>query len=394
MRDENAPWVRQVLPPLTGLSHTGRRVSGRTSVVVLAKDEERCVARCLDSVLAGGFDEVLVVDTGSVDGTPDVVQAYADLGVRLVRVPWPGSFAQVRNLAVEAVGTGWVVFLDADEWMTERTARELRDCLDSVADLEGLPGLVFAPRVFDVDREVFEDTIPRVLRAEGHVRFRGAVHEYPVVRGDRDEPVGVVGLDLVFHHDGYRRDVVEAKGKRQRNLALLRAARAADPANPRWLYFLVRDGLPVLSRDEVAGLCDALRALVGRDTGTGDLLDATDYLRLALVFSCQGFAAARDWGAVLLFCDGLGPVDALYFRSMAEVAGGVVTREDLVHAVRTRQDSALVSDSAVDPSGRHVDALICALLGRVRSEEEAERYRELCDPWDDVFFERSVLRVR
>ncbi|MGI5501075.1 glycosyltransferase family 2 protein [Lentzea sp. CA-135723] len=384
------PWIRRVLPPLAGLRFTGQATSARASVVVLARDEERCIARCLDSVVSSGFDDVLVVDTGSVDGTPGIVATYADRGVRLLHVPWSDSFAEARNAAIDAVGDGWVVFLDADEWV--ESGEELRTCLDSLTGAEGLRRLVFAPRIFDVDREAYDDSIPRIFLADGGVRFKGEIHEYPVVAGEVDEPVGLVELDVVLRHDGYRPDVVHAKGKRQRNLELLRAALKNDPANPRWFYFMIRDALPVLGGDQIVGLCDALRDLVGRDTGSGDLLGAAEYWKLALAFSCQGLVALGDWDSVHRFCRDLDQADAHYFSTMAELVGGVVTKKDLLRAVEIRKNDDLVARSAIDPSGRHVDALICALLGRLRGEDEADRYRELCDPWDDVFFEKSMPR--
>lgn len=47
----------------------------------------------------------------------------------------------------------------------------------------------------------------------------------------------------------------------------------------------------------------------------------------------------------------------------------------------------------LDPFGRHLDAIIIALLERVRGAPDAERYRELCDPWSDAFFDKSRLRA-
>jgi len=41
--------------------------------------------------------------------------ATRDRGVRLTRSPWSNSFAQARNVAIDAVATGLIVFLDADE---------------------------------------------------------------------------------------------------------------------------------------------------------------------------------------------------------------------------------------------------------------------------------------
>jgi len=212
--------------------------------------------------------------------------------------------------------------------------------------------------------------------------------------------VELFGLDVVFRHDGYDPAVAAGKDKRGRNLRLLSAAREADPDNPRWLYFLIRDGLPVLDHSQLVELCAALRDLVARDPATGDRNDARHYYRLALCTASRRLAVLGDWPTLLRYCDELDRVDqgdnpdAHYLRSVAELTNGVVTSDDLVRTIRLRRADDVVSTSAIDRSGRHLDALIVSQLSRCRGASEAERYRELCAPWTDMFFDRSVLRHR
>jgi glycosyltransferase involved in cell wall biosynthesis len=368
------------------------------SVVILARDEERCIARCLDSVVGRGFDNIVVVDTGSLDKTLSIVDSYRRHGVRPIRLPWPDSFAEARNFAVQTVGTGWIVFLDADEWLDQRSAEQLSACLASLTGIPGLDRLVFAPVIHHVDRDEVTEDVPRIFRADSPIRYRGAAHEYPVVPGAVDEPVGMVSLDIVVHHDGYDEGVVNSKDKRGRNLGLLRAARKADPDNPRWLYFLIRDGLAVLDHEQLLHLCATLRDLVERNPATGDRLGARQYYRRAMCVACQGLAAMGDWSTVHHYCDELDRIDqrdspdSHYLRSVAELFNGVVVDRDLLQTMKLRRDNELVSTSAIETTGRHLDAVIVAQLARLRGTSPADRYRELCDPWTDVFFERSKLR--
>lgn len=90
------------------------------TVVILAKNEEKVLARCIASVHFAG--EVLVVDSGSTDRTCAIAQ---DLGARVVHEPWPGSFAEQRNRGDAHVRTGWVLQLDADETISPELAGEL-----------------------------------------------------------------------------------------------------------------------------------------------------------------------------------------------------------------------------------------------------------------------------
>jgi hypothetical protein len=358
------------------------------------------VARCLDSVVGRGFDNIIVVDTGSVDKTVSIVDSYRPHGVQLIQFPWPDSFAAVRNFAIETVQTGWIVFLDADEWLAERSADQLGPCLASLSTIRDPGRLAFAPIIHHVDHDLYSHDLPRIFRADSEIRYRGAVHEYPVLRGVTDEPVDLVGLDIWLHHDGYDPAVASSKNKMNRNLTLLRAARDEDPDNPRWRYFIVRDGLPTLDRAQLVDACTALRDLVERDPATGDRRDAREYYRLALCEAGQGLAVLGDWRTVQRYCDELDRIDqrdspdAHYLRSIEQLLHGVVTGRDLVRTMKLRRDDDLVSASAIDGSGRHLDALIVALLARLRGARDAEGYRELCTPWTDVFFDHSRLRWR
>jgi hypothetical protein len=208
----------------------------------------------------------------------------------------------------------------------------------------------------------------------------------------------MVGLNILVHHDGYGPAVAKVKDKRNRNLDLLRMSRKVDPDNPRWIYFMIRDGLPFLNRTQLMDLCAGLKDLIARHPVTGDRLDARHYYRRALWIACQGLAAMEDWSTIYSYCDELDRIDqrdnpdAHYLRSVTELFNGVASQENLLRTMRIRRDEGLLETSAVDTSGRHLDALIIALLARLQNPARADRYREICFPWTDVFFERSKLR--
>nr|WP_198151734.1 glycosyltransferase [Kibdelosporangium sp. MJ126-NF4]CEL18615.1 Glycosyltransferase fused to TPR-repeat domain [Kibdelosporangium sp. MJ126-NF4]CTQ98100.1 Glycosyltransferase fused to TPR-repeat domain [Kibdelosporangium sp. MJ126-NF4] len=362
------------------------------TVVVLARDEERCIARCLDSVTGRGFDRVLVVDSGSVDRTMNIVDDYRRHGVESVRVPWPGSFAELRNHAIDLVETGWIVFLDADEWLEEQSADQLGPCLASLSAVQRPERLAFAPMIHHPDSSLNVIDLPRVFLADSGIRYRGALHEYPVLPGT-NQPPDLVGLDIWFQHDGYLPEVAIAKNKMDRNLALLRTARDDDPDNPRWLYYVVKDGLPTLSHTQLIDICTELRVFAERDMPTGDRRTAREYYRLALCEACQGLAVVGDWDTVRRYSDEMGGPDAHYYHAMAELITDAPDERDLLDTIRLRRDEKWVSTSNLCTSGRHLDALIVSLLARFRGASAAERYRELCLPWSDVFFAESAMRT-
>jgi len=78
---------------------------------MIVKNAAADLEACLASV-AGWVDEMVVADTGSSDGTPELAER---LGARVMRVRWEQDFAQARNRALQGLQTDWALSLDADE---------------------------------------------------------------------------------------------------------------------------------------------------------------------------------------------------------------------------------------------------------------------------------------
>ncbi len=93
----------------------------KLSAVVITFNEEKNVARCLRS-LQGVADEVVVVDSGSTDGTAEVCKS---LGAKFVPHAWEGYGLQ-KQFAVAQATHDWVINLDADEVVTPALAGEIR----------------------------------------------------------------------------------------------------------------------------------------------------------------------------------------------------------------------------------------------------------------------------
>jgi glycosyltransferase involved in cell wall biosynthesis len=91
------------------------------SVIVLTRDEEPNIRRCLTSV--AWADQVVVVDSGSSDET---VLISKSLGADVVDQPWLGYAAQrERALGLELIRNDWAYFVDADEWVSPQLASEI-----------------------------------------------------------------------------------------------------------------------------------------------------------------------------------------------------------------------------------------------------------------------------
>ncbi|HZY16691.1 MAG TPA: glycosyltransferase family 2 protein [Ramlibacter sp.] len=96
----------------------------RLSVVIITKNEILNLAACLRSVHFA--DEVVVVDSGSTDGTVELARA---LGAHVVQTPdWPGYGPQ-KNRALDAATGDWVLSLDADEQVTPELAAAMAEAM-------------------------------------------------------------------------------------------------------------------------------------------------------------------------------------------------------------------------------------------------------------------------
>ncbi|AFL75880.1 glycosyltransferase family 2 protein [Thiocystis violascens] len=90
--------------------------SPAVSVVIPAYNAAWCVGKAIDSVLAQDFRdlELIVVDDGSMDDTPAVLEAYGD-AIRVVQKS-NGGLSSARNAGIDAARGELVAFLDADDW--------------------------------------------------------------------------------------------------------------------------------------------------------------------------------------------------------------------------------------------------------------------------------------
>ena len=99
------------------------------SVVLLAKNEELRITRCMESIRWA--DEIIVVDGASTDRTVEICRRY---GAKVVSHPFCGDFGHERNLGNEAATGDWILHLDADDAVNS----ELREQIERILR-EGSP---------------------------------------------------------------------------------------------------------------------------------------------------------------------------------------------------------------------------------------------------------------
>jgi glycosyltransferase involved in cell wall biosynthesis len=104
----------------------------RLSLIVIARNEEASIGRCLRS--AGFADELVVVENGSSDKTADIARR---LNAKVISTPdWRG-FGIQKNRALAAATGDWVLSLDADEWIEDDLAAEIKSAIGASNGIDG-----------------------------------------------------------------------------------------------------------------------------------------------------------------------------------------------------------------------------------------------------------------
>ena len=196
-----------------------------TSLVMIVRDEEKNLAGCLDSV-KGTVDEIVIVDTGSTDRTVAIAARYTE---RIYHFPWRNDFSAARNHGLERARGRWILSLDADERLDPASG-----CLRlPAAERYEAFFLPLFHQAGDSPADYTSYPVLRLFRNNGEYRFRGPIHEQVII--PRPGAVGFLPAPVIRHQANTDR---ERRCKRGRNLALLKRALRADPANPFHQYYL------------------------------------------------------------------------------------------------------------------------------------------------------------
>ena len=220
---------------------------------MIVRNEEANLPDCLRTA-EGLFNEVIVVDTGSTDGTRE---AAARLGAKVYEFPWVDSFGAARNESLRHATSKWVMWLDADDRLDAENRERLRKVLAGLGD-ERDAYAVQVRSVLDPGRTAFRllDQV-RLFRNLPAIRWDYRIHEQILPAVNRAGGV-VRWTDVVVDHVGYQ-DAATRRRKLERNLRLLEMDAAERPDDSFSLFNLgwtlldlgrTADALPRLRRSQ------------------------------------------------------------------------------------------------------------------------------------------------
>ncbi|MFA6110695.1 MAG: glycosyltransferase, partial [Candidatus Latescibacterota bacterium] len=332
----------------------------RLSVCVIARNEERVLGRCLESVRPVA-DELILVDTGSTDGTRAIAEG---LGARLGHFPWCDDFAAARNASLDLATGDWILWLDADDYLLPADLERLRRLKQLAPEQAFYCTLVNEGS----DRSAFRQVkiFPRRLG----VRFERPVHETVAPSLER-LGIPIRATDLEVRHTGYADPEVAAR-KRRYYLELMKGWLAGHPDD--W-YLGFRVGHTHYLAGEHRRAREEFAALLARAGGDPAAATAAG---LALLFTGRSWLEEGQGEAALPFLERaavLRPDDALTLLSLGDARtklrryGEAIT--SLRAAIHGRLDPFLPLDAAmVGYSARFFLGQALQALGE-RSEAEA-----------------------
>lgn len=141
---------------------------------LIVKDEENVLERCLAS-LEGIADEIVIVDTGSSDGTRAIASAHT---AKVYDFEWTDDFAAARNFAFSKCGGDYIYSADADEIIDEADRekfRKLKSVLDPSIDI--VQFLYTNQLEFNTTYNFDRELRPKLFKRLRTFVWEGEVHE-------------------------------------------------------------------------------------------------------------------------------------------------------------------------------------------------------------------------
>ncbi|WP_339298462.1 glycosyltransferase [Paenibacillus sp. FSL R5-0623] len=333
---------------------------------MIVKDEAGSLQRCLNAV-RDVVDEIIIVDTGSVDNTIEMARLH---GAVVIRTEWNGDFSEARNLSLAAATKPWILVLDADEvWVqTPQMKTELMRLL--VASRDDVWGYwIQVTSLLGVSgEERVTDAVCRLFRNDPRIAFQGRIHEEIASSIMALAPQGVLHSGLEVIHYGYLEQVITAKNKGARNMQLIRSALNQEGNQPELLYALAAEWFQLAKYDEALRLLQPLLAQLTPECGYhSDLVLKSAYAWREIGSPERALAVVEAWahvyedfpdllelGAVLELDQGRDDA-ALNWLKQAKSAASTASRYTSVSGAGTYR-SLTLEGMAYERAGRWAEA--------------------------------------
>ena len=167
------------------------------SLCMIVKNEEKLLSRCLDTV-KDIVDEINIVDTGSSDKTKKIAAQYTD---RIFDFEWNNSFADARNESFKYATKDYILYLDADDVITEENQKKLMKLKETLNPSVDSVSMYYDAGTDEYGNVTLRYRRNRLVKREKNYKWQGDCHQYLNVHGK------IINSDIAITHKKIRHAV-------------------------------------------------------------------------------------------------------------------------------------------------------------------------------------------
>ena len=200
------------------------------SVCIITKNESAKLEKCLQRLQPYGF-EIVLVDTGSIDGTKEMAKQYTS---HIHNFAWCDDFAAAKNYAISKAVNDMVMVLDSDEYLEPMQTDVLYELMQKHKEMVGR---ICIHNIYSIDKQQNEN-VEYINRIFDRTRFHyeGKIHEQLVAKDGSEYQTYLTPVTVL--HSGYDGTKEERIQKARRNLELLQQTLEENPKDTYILYQL------------------------------------------------------------------------------------------------------------------------------------------------------------
>ena len=256
------------------------------SACMIVKDEEKLLPQCLESIV-DVVDEIVVVDTGSTDGTVAIAKSF---GARVYHHPWENDFSKHRNQSIDYATGEWILIIDADEKLCEGGA-----LIKEVIKDNSIDSIFFTVISYSDNKssQTFNNS-PRLFLNNGNIIYQGIVHNRLIgFQKSKNSPIKLL-------HYGYDLGDETNRAKFERTTALLKNRIKQNPEDPLPFSYMAASYLTLNLFEEAIDASTTAIRLADKQKNYDTIFLWTHYLASAALYATKRFEEAKQYCAKAL----------------------------------------------------------------------------------------------
>ncbi|ALB44531.1 glycosyltransferase [Clostridium beijerinckii] len=218
------------------------------SLCMIVKNEEQNLKKCLLNVETI-VDEIIIVDTGSIDNTKTIALEFTD---KVYDFQWCDDFSAARNFSISKATNDWILILDADEFVEGFNKEKILDFIRSADNIKNV-GRIKLYNVIDdsLGTKRSSERISRLFN-KTYFYYEGTIHEQ--IASIDKKKFKTIPIDITVNHIGYLKEELNRANKLYRNINLLTKAICNNLKDP-YLYYQLGKSYYLISNYEKSYQC-------------------------------------------------------------------------------------------------------------------------------------------